>query len=83
MERDIFIGIHTDEMIQHAPTRARLVSVTGPEISIADADLAMPELSQPALTARYVMYVSRGELRTAMPTTSRLYIATMVQRSGE
>jgi hypothetical protein len=33
------------------------------------AHVAICALSQPARTAKYVMYVSRGELMIAMPTT--------------
>jgi hypothetical protein len=45
--------------------------------------LAMFAFSQPGRTTRYVRYVSSGELSNAAPTTSRLYVATIVHCVGE
>lgn len=78
MESDVFVWIPTDKMEEHG-TKKDSESI---RIKKCLAYVAICAFSQPARTARYVMYVSAGELRIAHPTKRRLYIATMVACSG-
>ena len=81
VEGNVPVWMERNKMVQHRPERIefspsrRQRKETAPYVAIC-------AFSQPALTTRYVMYVSWGELKNAAPMTRWPYMAITVHRSG-